>query len=97
MRAARLSLEFRGRVPARITHRNRSFILHRGKKHVGELVFILRDHVNDIRNASQVANVEQAVMGRSVVAGELIVDGKTTQVLQADIVNNRIKGALQEG
>jgi len=39
-----------------------------GKHHVGEFVLILRCHGDDIRQAAQIGDVKNAVVGRAVVA-----------------------------
>ncbi len=74
-------------------------MLHRGEQHVGQLVFVLRHHVDDVRDAAQVADVEQPVMRRPVVARQAaaIHAEDHRQILQADVVHDGIEGALQEG
>ena len=70
-----------------------------GLHHVGELVFVLGRHEDDFRNAAQIGDVEEAVMRGAVVAGEAgaIHAEKHGKLLQADVVDDRVEGALQEG
>ena len=69
-----LGLGFRfgaGAGPARVAHGDRSgIIIGHGPKHVDELVFILRLHVHDVRYVAQIPNIEEAVMGRAIVAAQ---------------------------
>ena len=74
-------------------------MLQGGEEHVGEFVFVLGAHVDDVGNAAQVADIEEAVMRRPVVSAQptAIHAEDYGQVLQADVVHNGIKAALQEG
>src|SRR5580658_9667308 len=84
---------------ARIAHRSRTVVQHRRVEHVGQFVLVLGVHVNDVRNAAQVADVEEAVVCCAVIAAQTAAihaedDGK---VLQADVVDDGIESPLQEG
>ena len=68
-------------------------------EHVDEFVFILRLHVHDVGDVAEVADVEEAVMRRAVVAaqaGAIHAEGDV-QILQRDVVNDHVVGALHEG
>jgi hypothetical protein len=60
------------------------------------LLGVEMDHVRD---AAQVADVEKAVVRRAVVAGEAaaIHAEHDVEILQADIVDDLVEGALEEG
>ena len=68
------------------------------KHHVAHLAFVPRRHEDDIRNGPQVGDVEQAVMRGPIAACDAAtVEAKLdVQVLNADVVNELIKSALQE-
>ena len=68
----------------------------RGEHHVGQLVLVLWHHVDEVGHAAQVADVEQPVMGRPIVAGEpaAVHAEDHRQVLQADVMHDRIERAL---
>ncbi len=56
--------------------------------------------MDDVVNAAQIADIEQAMMspGRVVAAQTASVHAEDDRkVLQADIVDDRIEGSLQEG
>ena len=50
-------------------------------------------------NAAEIADVEEAVVGRAVVAGKAaaIHAEHDVEILQADVVDDLVEGALQEG
>ena len=88
-----------GAGAARITNRDRARVVVRHRpEHVDELVFILRLHMHDVRNVPQIADVEQAVMRRAVVAAQsrAIHAKRDIQVLQRDIMNDHVVRALHE-
>ncbi len=64
-----------------------------------KFVFVFGRHEDDLGNAAQVGDVEEAVMRGAVVAGEAgaIHAEEDGQLLQADVVDDRIEGALEEG
>ena len=68
-------------------------------EHVAEFVFVLRLHVDDSGNGAQVADVEEAVVRRAVVAGEAgaIHAKRDVEVLQRDVMDDHVVGALHEG
>jgi hypothetical protein len=84
---------------ARIANRAGPRNLQRGQHHVGELVLVLGRHQHDIGNIPQVADVEEAVVRGAVVAGEpgAVHAEDHRQLLQADVVDDGVEGALQEG
>ena len=83
---------------ARIADRDRALVQHRRVQHVGQFVLVLGIHVHDVGDAAQVADVEQAVVRRAVVAAQAaaVHAEDDRQILQADVVHNRVEGALQE-
>ena len=68
-------------------------------EHVDEFVFILRLHVDEVRDMPEIADIEKAVMRRAVVAAEsrAIHAKRDVQVLERDVVNDHVVGALHEG
>ena len=72
--------------------------LEGGLHHVGQLVFVFGRHENHLGNAAQIGDVEEAVMRGAVVAGEAgaVHAEEHGQLLQADVVDDGIEGALQE-
>ena len=88
-----------GADAARIADGDGAVVLQRGEHHVGQFVLVLGDHVDDVGDAAQIADVEEAVVRGAVVAGEAaaIHAEDHGQVLQADVVHDLVEGALQEG
>ena len=78
--------------------RTRVVVRHR-PEHVDEFVFILRLHVDDVGDVAQVADVEEAVVRRAVVAAQAgaIHAERDVQILQRNVVNDHVVGALHEG
>ena len=68
-------------------------------EHVHKLVFILGLHVDDVWHVAQVADIEEAVVRRAVVAAEAgaIHAERDVQVLQRDVVDDHVVSALHEG
>ena len=60
---------------------------------------LLGVEVDHVRDAAQVADVEEAVVGRAVVAGEAaaVHAEHDVEILQADVVDDLVERALQEG
>ena len=85
-----------GTEAARIAHGDGAAPLAGGEQHVGQLVFVFGHHVHHVRNAAQITDVENPVVGGTVVGGEAapIHAEDHRQVLQADIVDDGIEGAL---
>ena len=81
-----------------IAHRGRSRLQQRRVHHVCQLILIFGNHVDDVGNATQIADVEKTVMRRSIIAGKpaAIHAEDDRQVLQANIVHDGIEGTLQE-
>ena len=88
-----------GAVAARIADGDGAVVMQRGEEHVGQLVLVARVEVDHVRNAAQVADVEEAVVGRAVVAGEAaaVHAEHDVEILQADVVDDLVERALQEG
>ena len=84
---------------ARVADGGGAFVVGDRPEHVGELGFVLRLHVDDAGDGSQVADVEEAVVRGAVVAGEAgAVHAKgDIEILQCDVVNDHVVGALHEG
>ena len=74
-------------------------VAQRGVEHVDEHRLVARRHQRDVRQAAQVGDVERAVVGRAVVADEpgAVHAEHDRQALQADVVDDLVVGALQEG
>src|SRR6185312_13921031 len=88
-----------GTDSARIADSARAVVIqHRGIQHVLQLVFVLWNHVDDVRNAAQVADVEEAVMRRAVVATEsaAVHAEDDREILQRYIMHYLVEGTLQE-
>src|SRR5215213_3840059 len=85
-------------VAARVAHRCWSIVLQHRKHHVAHLAFIFRRHHDDVWNGTKIRDVEQAVMGLPVTAGDpAAVETKLhVQILDADVVYHLIETALQE-
>ena len=79
-------------------NRDGSIPLHGGEKHIRQLVLVFWNHVHEVRDGPKIANVEKAVVRRTVVGGKTsAIDAKDhRQVLQTHIVNNGIEGPLEE-
>ena len=57
-----------GASTAWISNCNRPrIVVGHGPKHVDELIFVLRLHVNEIRDMPQITNIEETMMGGTVV------------------------------
>ncbi len=71
----------------------------RGAEHIGELVLVGRDHVDEVGDRAQVGDVEEAVVGSAVVARKAaaIHAKDDREVLEADIVDDGVKRALEKG
>ena len=89
-----------GAGAARVADGDRAGVVvgHR-PEHVDELVFILRLHVDDVRDVAQIADVEEAVVRWAVVAAQAgaIHAERDVQILQRDVVDDHVVGALHEG
>ena len=70
-----------------------------GPEHIDELILILGLHMNEARNGTQVSDVKQSVVGRAVIPGKAtsVHAHSYRQVLQSDIVDDHVDGALHEG
>ena len=70
----------------------------RSLHHVGEFVFVAGRHENHFRNAAQVSDVEEAVVGGAIVAGEpgAIHAEEDGELLQGDVVDDGIECALEK-
>src|ERR1700733_1589783 len=81
-----------------IAQRSWPGLLPRCKHHVRQLILILGNHVDDVGNATQIADIEEAVMGWAIIARKSTTihaedDG---QVLQTNIMHDGVEGSLQE-
>src|SRR5438105_1426347 len=59
-----------GPSASRVADRARPRMQHRRIHHVRQLVLVLRNHVDNVRNPTQIADVEQTMVRRSVIATE---------------------------
>ena len=82
----------------RIPYRRRSIMQHRRIHHVRKLVLVLRNHVHNIRHAPQIADVEQPMMRRPIVAAQsaAVHTEHHRQILQANIMHHLVESALQK-
>ena len=83
----------------RITHRDRpGVVIRHCPKHVDKFVFILRLHVHDVWHVPEIADIEQTMMRRTIVAAQTsaIHAKRDIQILQRDVVNDHVVGALHE-
>ena len=71
----------------------------RGVQHVHQHRLVARRHQHHVRQAAQVGDVEDAVVGRPVVADQSrpVHREDHRELLQADVVYDLIVGPLQEG
>ena len=67
-------------------------------EHVGEFLLVLGLHEDQVRDVAQVADVEQAVVRRAVVAAETgaVHAQAHVEVLERHVVNDHVVGALHE-
>ena len=86
-------------LATRVAQRRGSVVMQGGVQHVHEHRLVARRHQHDVRQAAQVGDVEDAVVGRAVVADEAgAVDREDDrEPLQADVVDDLVVGALEEG
>ena len=87
-------------LAARVAQRDRAAVVgQRGAQHAREHRLVARGHEDDVGQAAQVGDVEGAVVRRAVVAHEAgAVHGEDdVELLQADVVDDLVVGALQEG
>ena len=86
-------------LAARVAQRDRAVVVERGAQHVRQHRLVARRHQHDVRQAAQVGDVEGAVVGRAVVADEpgAVHREHDVELLQADVVDDLVVGALQEG
>ena len=86
-------------LAARVADRDRAVVAQRGVEHVDEHRLVARRHQRDVGQTSQVGDVEGAVVGRAVVADEAgaVHAEHDRQALEADVVDDLVVGALQEG
>src|SRR6266404_444709 len=84
---------------ARITNGDRSGVVIRHcPKHVGEFVFVLWLHMDPIRDMTQITDIEQAMVGRAIVATQTGAIHAQTNVefLNRHVVNRHVVSALEE-
>lgn len=88
-----------GGVTARIADKSGLRGLDCGPEHIGEFVLILRLHDDGIGDAAQEGDIEEAVVRGAVVGGEpgAIHAKRDGQVLEANVVDDGVVGALEEG
>src|SRR6266480_1124578 len=85
-------------ISARITHRCGPDMLGHREKHVPHFAFVFRRHQNDVWDAAQISDVEQAMMRWPIAAGDAaaIETELHVEILNADVVNHLIERALQK-
>ena len=74
-------------------------VVEGGAEHVHQHRLVARGHHDDVGEGAEVGDVEGAVVGGAVVADEAgAVHGEDdVQLLQADVVDDLVEGALEEG
>ncbi len=73
-------------------------MMRHGPEHVGKFLFVARLHEDDAGDVTEVADIEEAVVGGSVVTAEtgaIHAEGHV-KVLQCDVVNDHVVGPLHE-
>ena len=75
------------------------FVGERGPQHVDQHRLVARGHHHHVGKLAEVGDVEGAVVGRPVVADQAgpVHREDDVQLLQADVVDELVEGALQEG
>src|SRR6186713_2170446 len=84
---------------AREAHRDRArAVVDQRLRHVTKLVLVLGRHDDEVRNQSQITQVEGAVVRRTVLAGDAAaVENEThRKILDGDVVDHLVVRALQE-
>jgi hypothetical protein len=84
---------------ARIANGDRMVLQERGVERLAALVLVGRRQHADVRDAAQVGDVERAGVGRAVGADQAAAVEREDdrQVLDRDVVDQLVVGALQEG
>ena len=82
----------------RIPDGGRAFMVGNRPEHVDEFRLVLRLHLDQARHGSQVGDIEESVVGRSVVARETcaIHAKRDIEILQSDVMDNHVVGSLHE-
>ena len=73
-------------------------VVGHGPKHVGEFFFVLGLHEDEVRDVAEVADVEESVMRRPVVAaqsGAVHAEGDV-QILQGNVMDDHVISPLHE-
>src|SRR5829696_4639510 len=84
---------------ARVANRNWALgHFQRRLQHVAEFVLVLRGHDGHVGQATEVGQIENAMVGAPVVSSKSrTVDGERHwEALQTDVMNNLIIGALEK-
>ena len=87
-------------VAARIADRDRAAVVQRhGVDHVDQLGLVGRRHHHEIGQGAEIGEVEAAGMGRAVGADQpgAVHREAHRQILDRDVVDDLVVGALQEG
>ena len=84
---------------ARVAQRRRAVVGDRRAQHVDQHRLVARRHHDDVGQRAEVGDVEGAVVGRAVVADQpgAVHREDDVELLQADVVDDLVVGALQEG
>ena len=88
-----------GACAARVADRRRPVVVGDCPEHIDEFLLVLRLHVDDARHWAEVGDVEESVVGWTVVAGEAraVHAESDIEVLESDVVDNHIVGPLHKG
>ena len=75
-----------------------AFMVGNRPEHVDEFRLVLRLHLDQARHGPQVGDIEEAMVGRAVVARETgaIHAKRDIQILQSDVMDNHVVGPLHE-
>src|SRR5882762_4824890 len=57
-------------IASRVTHRRWSYVFHHRQQHVAHLAFIFRRHDDQVGNGAKISDIEQAVVGWAITAGQ---------------------------
>ena len=73
-------------------------LMRGGEHHVHQFVLVLGLHANDVRHATQIGDVEHAMMGWPILRRQsrAIHAEDDRQILQRRVVNDAVVAALQE-
>ena len=83
---------------ARVADESRMFLVRGGEHHIDQLVLVLGRHGNQIGQAAQVRDIEQTVVGRTVVGRQAraVHAENHRQILQANVMVKAVVSPLEK-